>query len=302
MPVRSVQWAEALDPLVASWFEQGLSRRQAVVPQLYNVSSSENSDEQLGNIGAVSADSWDEYEDSGQVPQVDFDKGYLKTFTHLEYPLELRIQRKFLDDNKYPQITNAAFRLGDSATLKREVDGAATFINAFDSTFAGPDGVELCDSAHPNSPDNTGTTQGNVGTSAFSEAAVRSTRIAMMKFTDDKGGRMGVTPNLLLIPPDLEDEAIEVVRAVSLPDTADNNANPQSGRWSVLVWNQLTNTKDWWMIDANLMRQSLFWFDRMPLSIVPKVEDKTISASWIAYMRYSLGWADWRWVYGHNVT
>jgi hypothetical protein len=44
----------------------------------------------------------------------------------------------------------------------------------------------------------------------------------------------------------------------------------------------------------------LYWFNRDPLSILPKVEDKTVAATWVAYMRYSYGWSDFRWVYGNN--
>jgi len=30
--------------------------------------------------------------------------------------------------------------------------------------------------------------------------------------------------------------------------------------------------------------------------------DYTLEARFRGYMRYSYGWSDWRWVYGHTVT
>jgi hypothetical protein len=52
------------------------------------------------------------------------------------------------------------------------------------------------------------------------------------------------------------------------------------------------------MADTNLMKQSLIWFDREPLSIVL---DRVEQRSWAVYnarMRYSYGWRDWRWIVG----
>ena len=74
----------------------------------------------------------------------------------------------------------------------------------------------------------------------------------------------------------------------------------KAGRFQVQPWHYLTDSNAWFMADTALMAQSLDWFNRVPLSVTPKVEDKTIRATWIAYMRYSLGWSDYRWVYGNN--
>jgi len=49
------------------------------------------------------------------------------------------------------------------------------------------------------------------------------------------------------------------------------------------------------------MRESLKWYERTPLEIT--VADQTATeAVYEAYMRYSYGWDDWRWIYGHNVS
>ena len=48
------------------------------------------------------------------------------------------------------------------------------------------------------------------------------------------------------------------------------------------------------------MKQSLIWFDRVPIDITRKVQDETLFATWIGYMRYSYGWRDWRWIHQGN--
>lgn len=296
----SENWADALDPIVRKWFEQGYARRPQLLAALFNVQTSQRAYEEVSGVGAVGIDAWENYEMTGVVSEVDFDQGYKSTFTHKEYPLKIGIKSKLLADNNFAEIMNIPTKLGDSAALKREVDAASVFNNAFSDTFAGADSVGLCSDAHPYSPTKTGSTQDNEFTLALTKDNVGAIREAMMAFTDDNGNKVAVTPNLLLVPPALEDEALVIARSLNDPTSANNAINPQAGRWQVQPWHFLTDANAWFMIDQALMKMALEWFDRVPLGINPMVEDKTIEAHWIAYMRYSFGWSDWRWVAGSN--
>jgi hypothetical protein len=302
MPVLERQWTEALDPIIHHWFEIGIQMRAPVAPLLFNVQGSVRSDEQIGGIGGVSVDAWDNYEKDGNVSEVDFNKGYIKTYTHKEYPLDMTIERKFMDDNMYPQITQPSMRLGISAMRKREVDAASVFNNAFSASYTGGDAVALCSASHPHSPDAAGTTQSNTGTTALSASAVASTRVSMMAFTDDKGNKLGITPDTILVPPGLEDTALVIAKSLNDPTSANNSINPQENRFNIVTWHYLTDANDWFMIDSVQMKQSLDWFNRVPLSINLKGgQDTTLKATWRAYMRYSFGFSDWRWIFGQHV-
>lgn len=300
MVLISENWADSLDPIVRQRFELGFSRRPSLIGTMYNVQNSERSYEQVAGIGAVGIDAWNQWENSGTVGQGNRDMGYKATFTHREYPLEMKIQRKLLEDSNWPEITNMSIGMGDSAALKREVDAASVFNNAFSASFVGADGVALCSNSHPNSPSKTASTQDNNGTLALTKDNVKTVREAMMAFTDDNGNKVAVTPNVLLVPPALEDEALVISRSLLDPTSANNAINPQNGRFTVVTWHYLTDSNAWFMIDSMLMRMNLHWFNRSPLSIVPKVEDKTLVATWIAYQRYSFGFSDWKWIYGNN--
>ncbi len=300
MTLSSNQWANALDVSIKHQFELGFNRRPSVRQALYNMQSSDLSAEKISGIGATGLDAWSTYEIAGQVGHTDFDQGYLTTYTHLEYPIEMRIKRKLFEDSQFNEIFRIAKRLGDSANVKLEIDAASTFVNGFSDTFAGADSVGLMSTAHPYSPENTGTTQSNEGTLSLSKPNLSTTRQLHMALTDDKGELMGVTPDILLVPPELEDTAIELTNSLLDPSSANNSVNPNSNRWTVLVWHYLTDANAWFTIDSSLMADSLDWFNRVPLSIVPKDEDKTIGMTWIGYMRYSFGWSDYRWIYGQN--
>jgi hypothetical protein len=300
MPLTSAHWSYAIDPGIQGSFDVAFSRRSSLREALYGVRSSSLASEEIFGSGVIGVDAWEQWEKDGIVPQADYDQIYKKTFTHKEYPLEVQIRKKLFEDAQFASIFDIAAKIGDSAALKRENDAASTFNNAFSDSFAGADSVGLCSLLHPNSPHNANDTQANEGTLALTKANVATTRENMMAFTDDKGQVLGVTPDVLLVPPELEDEALVIVGSLLDPTSANNAINPQSGRFSVVVWHYLTDANAWFMLDSMLMKQHLLWFDRSPVSIVPKVEDKTVLATWIAYMRYSFGWTDWRWVYGNN--
>jgi phage major head subunit gpT-like protein len=298
--INSANWADLLDVPVRFRFDQAFNRRPSLIETLFNVQGSTTETEELSGVGAVGIEAWDTFEAGGGVGTADFDQGYKKTYTHKEYPLEMVIRRKLLDDGNFAQVFRIVERVGDSARVKRENDAASVFNNAFSASYLGADGVALCSDSHPLSPQKLDKTQDNNFALSLNKANVRTVRETMMAYTDDNQNKMAVTPNLLLVPPQLEDDAIEIVNSVLNPDTGTNAANPQFQRFTVQVWHYLTDSNAWFMIDSMLMKQALDWFNRVPLSVVPKVEDKTLSATWIAYMRYSFGFSDWRWVAGSN--
>jgi hypothetical protein len=300
MTIVSENWADLLDPPVRFRFDLAFNRRASLIASLFNEQGSTTETEKVSGVGAIGIEQWNTFEDSGKVGSADFDQGYKQTYTHREYPMEINIRRKLLDDGNLAEVFRIVERVGDSARVKREVDAASVFNNAFSDTFAGADAVGLCSDAHPLSPQNTGTTQDNEFTLALTKPNLKTIRESMMAWTDDKGSKMAVTPNVLLVPPALEDTALEITQSILDPSSANNTINPQFGRFQVVTWHYLTDSNAWFVIDSNLMRQSLDWFNRVPLGVTPKVEDKTMSATWIAYMRFSYGWSDWRWVAGSN--
>ena len=302
MAIISEQWADALDPLVRRRFEVAFASYPALMPQIFNVQSSNQAYERISGVGAIGIDAWDNYENSGAISTADFDQGFKTTFEHKEYALDVSIQRKLLDDSNWAELNAIPTRIGRSAATKREVNAASVFNNATSASFLGGDGVALLSNSHPLSPAKTNDTQDNLYALALTKDNLGTVREAMMAFTDDVGELVAAVPNMLLVPPELEDTAIEIVRSIQDPDSGNNTINPQAGRFQVVTWHHLTDANRWYVIDANLMMQSLFWFDRSPLTINPKVEDKTIQATWRAYMRYSYGWSDYRWVIGSEVS
>jgi len=300
MPQTSAQWAEALTPGIREWFSIGYANRPTLMGQLFNVLPSGSDSEYYHSFGSVSPDAWGDFQNTGKVASVGFDKGYKTTFTHDEFIVELPVRKTLIEDNKYAAIADYAGQIGDSAALKRELDAASVFNNADAATPVGGDGVGLANANHPASPTKSAVVQDNISALALSATNVEAVRQIMLGVTDDTNNIAGVMPNLLLVPTALENDAKIITQTPNVVGKADNDINPQLGRFTYLVWPYLTSSTAWFMIDSIKMKQSLIWFDRIPLSITRKVQDETIFATWIARMRYSYGWRDWRWVHQGN--
>lgn len=312
MPINSAHFSDLVSPALqeAFWIgfgKLGPSRRTSQIPALYDVRSSRLAQENVRGVGVLGSDGWN-FEDSGRVQYDDPNQGDKTTFTHAEFAKGVLVTRKFIDDNLTDVLTDNARALGDSLYRKREKSGASVFNNAFSSTTnddgfstLGADGVVLCSASHPRSDDDA-TTFSNTGTTALSKAAVSSTRVSMMAYTDDRGDKMDVMPDTILIPPDLEDTAREITGSVLDPTSANNAVNPQAGRFRTIVWHYLTDANNWWMLDSSRTREFLRWYDRIPVEFAREEDFDTLQAKFRAYCRYSYGWVDPRFIFGHNVT
>jgi hypothetical protein len=190
-----------------------------------------------------------------------------------------------------------------SAEQKMEKDAASLLNNAFSSAAAnlGSDGVALCSASHPVGPHEVSTVYTNTGTSALTATAISTTRVAMMRFKDDKGNELGLMPNELWIPPELEDAALKITRSLQDPGSANNDINPQNGRWQVIPWQRLTGTKNWFMVDGAWRNEVVNWYNREAYQIM-LLDESTTHLRYEIKLHYAFGFEDWRWVYGHNVA
>lgn len=313
MTMISDHWSTLIDPRMRESFFLGFTgddRRASLLPRLFNIQSSQLADEKVQPLGGIGSSGWN-FEDSGRVQYTEPVKGYEETFTHHEFARGITIERKLIDDNRIAQALDASGMLGDSAFRMREKAGANIFVNGFSAATSetlddygtdatGADLVGLLSTAHPRHAGDPSTTDTNEGTLALSAVNLGTTRRLMMETVDMNGDLLNVMPDELLVPPELEDTAIEIVRSAQDPASANNAINPQAGRFQVVVWHYLTDANAWFVMDAGLRRRSLRWYDRVPLEFARETDFDTLIAKWRAYMRFSLGFVDWRWIFGQN--
>jgi hypothetical protein len=92
-------------------------------------------------------------------------------------------------------------------------------------------------------------TDGNLGTTALSYSALVAARTAMRKLTAlGNSRRIGVLPKFLLVPPDLEATAIQLVKSEKNPDNAENGVNVLQNSLVPIVVNSWTDTDNWYLL------------------------------------------------------
>jgi len=296
----SEQWAYLLEPGLRTIFnvQRDALAAASKIPMLFGAGTSSKAVEYFLGMGGMG--DWAEYK--GAIEYDDMEQGWRTTLTNVPYVKGFQIERELVDDDQYNVINQRPANLAISAMRTREKHAASVFNNAFSGSYLGGDAIALC-GAHPYSPGNA-TTQANNGTTALSYAAVDSTRQLMRAFVDDRGELVSVMPDTLLVPPELEETAWAIWRTTNKVDTADAHANFISGFVrQVVVWDYLTDANNWFLIDSTLAKQQLHWLDRIPLEFaMDPTSDFNLVAKYRGYMRYTYGWSDFRWVYGHAVT
>jgi hypothetical protein len=299
-------FADLLEPIVRAWYLESYGTPMAMIQQLFNVQTSNSYQEEFEAMGAGNlVPVFD-----GQVEYSGFNAGYRTDIRHYEFAAGMQIERSLWDDDKTPVMRQRAGSLGQRVANTIETDAANIFINAFTdggtnrmgASTNGADGVGLCSLLHPHSPVDTGTTQANEGTLALDLPNLDTTRQAMMNFTDDKGNLLGLNPDVILVPPELERTATQVVseRAIYEPGSAQFDVNMFAGRLRPVVWNRLTDANAWFLIDSRQMRNHLHWFWRISPEFANMTEFDSLLAKYRVYMRYGIGFDDWRWIYGQN--
>lgn len=306
-PMISENWVRFLLPIVRKEWDQNMRLVPSPFAPLMgggNSTSPVEYSQGVGGFGLVPEYNSSEAEGDPAVIQYDsFNPLFEATFTHKEYALGVSIERKLWDDNQSGLIRRKASALGMSFGTTRAVHASSMLNNAFSTSHVGADEVALCSASHPVSPTDT-TVVSNAGGTALSYAAIVNTLIAGASMQDDRGAPMPIIYDVLYVPIALQSKAFELIQAIGKPGTADNDANFLASRGlRVVVDPYLTSAKSWFMIDSMQSKLHALWFDRVrPELTMDPASDFNLVAKYRGYMRYSFGWDDFRFIFGHNVA
>lgn len=291
------QFANVILPGVMATFVKEMDMTPDVVGQVFNVQSSERAYEKVVTASGLGLMKPKVEGGAGEYDRMN--QEYLTTFTHQTYNKSVPISEELVADQDFLTIATIIQELGESAARSRQYYGADVFNRAFATVTYG-DGQFLCDVDHPLGADNA-TTYSNNGTTALSHSALSEARIAIRKFPDARGLPLGAMGDLLLVPPDLENTALEIVTSTQKSGTANNDANVLSNV-RVIVWDWLTDTNNWFLLDNRRAKRHLYWFDRKAPEITFEYKATTGNFIVTASARWSYGATDWRWVYGGEVA
>jgi len=303
VPHVSTNFGDLLDPRFQRIFHENYPQLNDMLPVLYNFPEDNGrADMRFSQVGAYQ--NWSQF--TGTVGYQSASQGYDTTLTHLEFASGIQVERKLFDDDQYQIMDQRPSGLATAAQRTRQVHGARVLNNAFsvDTLFYNnSEGVAMCSDSHTTtSGASTASGFDNLVTTALSATALSSARIQHVGLRDDQANRMMLSPDEIWIPPDLFEEAYEIVASMGKLETANNNRNVHEGAYNIHEWNYLTDANNWWLGDSALRKQMLHWVDRIGVEFAFAEDLDTIIAKWRGYMRYSNGHTDWRWCIGAQVS
>lgn len=210
--------------------------------------------------------------------------------------LGYKITDKLIRGELYGQV-----QLLERDLMSASQDAIETFAfgllnNATDAAqFAGFDGLALASTAHTRLDG--GATQANRPTtlSALSLAELHTAVITFRNWKNDRGRPFRSVPRKLIIPPDEELNAIEILESAMRPDTA-NNATNALTRFGLqpMVVDYLSSSTFWSVVGDAHDLNFLWWFRPETGS---KVDFDTDTVLRKARQSYARGFGEWRGFY-----
>ena len=270
--------------------------------KIYNVNTSNSATETDYGMGAFG--DWTERTDELSV--VDYAKiseaGEV-TYRHKAFTKGFMISRELYDDEKYGQMKKMAKALARAGRAKVEKDAVQPLLKGFQGgtgTIKGRDGLELFHKAH--TLVNSSATCGNMLEKELNEASLKEAIQMMASQKDEAGNLVQMKATKLIVPPALEDTALRLLHSTQLPGTNHNDTNEYlKDKLQVVVMDYLGataggNDKCWFLQDGNRHELNFFW--RVKPEFKNEEDFDTFVAKYRGYMRYSLGFSDWRGMVG----
>ena len=148
MAISRAQLAKELEPGLNALFGLEYARYDDEASEIYDTESSERAFEEevmLSGFGSAPVKA-----EGSAVSFDDAQEAYTARYTHETIALAFSITEEAIEDNLYDRLASRYTKaLARSMANTKQVKGAATLNNAFDSTFTGGDGKELCATDHP---------------------------------------------------------------------------------------------------------------------------------------------------------
>jgi hypothetical protein len=295
--INTGSFAKALWPGVNAWYGKEYNEYPVEWKDLFEFNkSNRNYEEDVG----VSSFGLAVEKPEGSSIQYDTERQAFTTrYTPVVYALGFVITREAYEDDQYDIVgKRKAQGLAFSMRQTKEVVAANVYNRYSTAGYTGGDGKTLLATDHPNLA---GGTQSNLlGTASdLSEAALEQACIDIAGWTNDRGLKIAVRPQALVIPRQLIYEAKRILGSDGRVATADNdlNALKTMGAIPKVVTNHYLVDNDAWFIRTDV-KDGMKYFERRSDEFGMDNDFDTENAKYKATMRFAFGWTDWRALFG----
>ena len=297
MAISRSQLVKELEPGLNALFGLEYKRYENQHAEIYTEESSDRAFEEEVMLSGL-ANAQTKPEGSG----VTFDNAqetFTARYTHETIALAFSITEEAIEDNLYDRLASRYTKaLARSMANTKQVKAANVLNNAFNSSFAGGDGKELCATDHPTIA---GTFSNELGTSAdLNETSLEQSLIDIAAMSDERGLRIAARGVKMIIPSELQFTAERLMKSQGRTGTADNDINaivsmgmiPQGYR----VNNYLTDSDAFYILTD--IPNGMKMFNRAPLTTAMEGDFDTGNVRYKARERYSFGVSDPRGIFG----
>lgn len=175
---------------------------------------------------------------------------YTYSLKNLHYEVTIEVDRDTIEDDKYNLIQPRISQLGMEAARFPGEQAMSVLVAGGTSGNNAYDGVTYFSASH--TEDASGTQSNTQAGSGVTLAAVRTdflaARVAMRRLKDNKARPMGLAPDLVVIPPDLQDVFEQLINTNLIANNSVAMSNNLMGAADIMVSNYLTDTSDWFLM------------------------------------------------------
>lgn len=227
-------------------------------------------------------------------------EAWTSRYTHETIAMGFAITEEAVEDNLYDSLSARYTKaLARAMAYTKQVKAASILNNAFNSSYLGGDGKELCATDHPLISGGTNANEPSVAAD-LNETSLENAVIDIAAWTDERGLLVAYQPKKLILPPALQWTATRLLKTDLRVGTADNDVNALRtngaipGGYSI---NHYLTDPDAWFLTTDVT-DGLKFFVRAPLKTGMDQDFDTSNYRYKARERYSFGWSDPLGIYG----
>lgn len=323
--LQSANFGRLLEPGLRKVFFNTYKELEPQYSKVFKVQTSDKAietDLRLGGFGL-----FEKKDSAGSIQYQDPTGSQALQYIHEEYASGFTVERKLIDDERYNQINKMSANLGRAARATIETIAVTVLNNAF--TQNGWDGVPLISGTHKRldgkfqsnllgrsvNVDTGATTDGTTGApvygavynGAMSDRNLKGALTQARAQVDDRGIKIQCNPNKVVVPPTLKFVTETILNSAGISilgtgwanSTTVDNANSTNvikNKLEVVVLDYLTSDTAWFVIDTSIAELNFFW--RKKLEFGNEKDFNTMQQKYSAYMRFSVGYSDYRGIVG----
>tara|TARA_A100001515_G_C4572830_1_gene210311 strand:+ start:352 stop:1260 length:909 start_codon:yes stop_codon:yes gene_type:complete len=298
MAINRAQLVKELVPGLHALFGLEYERYAAEYEEVFDTESSERAFEEevmLTGFGEAPVKS-----EGAGVSYDTAQESFTARYTHETIALAFSLTEEAIEDNLYDTLSSRYTRaLARSMMQTKNIKGANILNRAFNSSFVGGDGVELCSTAHPTVSNET--QRNELSTAAdLNETSLEQSLIDIAAFEDERGLKINAQARKLIIPSALQFVADRLLQSPGRVGTADNDINALRNMGMIpegYVVNHFLTDTDAFFLKTDVPN-GLKHFVRTPVSTNMEGDFETGNVRYKARERYSFGFSDWRGIFG----